>query len=91
LVTRKGGSIKKGSQVGTVSHISRSSGNLILESSRNAKIGETVFDYKGKRVGVVFDVFGPVNKPYASVRTRIKKPEHLIGAELYSGRGKSRT
>jgi rRNA processing protein Gar1 len=80
--------MKKGSRIGTVMHISRSSGNLILESSRNAKIGETVTDSKGKRVGVVFDVFGPVGSPYASVRTRIKNPEHLIGAELFSGQMK---
>ena len=78
--------MRKGSRIGTVMHISRSSGNLILESSRNAKIGETVTDSKGKRVGVVFDVFGPVDNPYSAVRTRIKNPERLIGAELFSGR-----
>ncbi len=77
--------MRKGSRIGTVMHISRSSGNLILESSRNAKIGETVTDFKGKRVGVVFDVFGPVDNPYSAVRTRIKNPERLIGAELFSG------
>jgi rRNA processing protein Gar1 len=80
--------MKKGGRIGKVMHISRSSGNLILESSRNSKIGETVTDSKGKRVGVVFDVFGPVDSPYASVRTRIKNPEHLIGAELFSGQMK---
>ena len=85
MVARKRGSMKKGSRIGTVMHISRSSGNLILESSRNAKIGETVTDSKGKRVGLVFDVFGPVDSPYASVRTRIKNPERFIGAELFSG------
>ncbi len=77
--------MRKGSRIGTVMHISRSSGNLILESSLNAKIGETVTDSKGKRVGVVFDVFGPVDNPYSAVRTRIKNPERLIGAELFSG------
>ncbi|MBC8225350.1 H/ACA RNA-protein complex protein Gar1 [Candidatus Bathyarchaeota archaeon] len=80
--------MKKGNRIGSVMHISRASGNLILESSRNAKIGETVTDSKGKRVGVVFDVFGPVDSPYASVRTRIKNPERLIGAELFSGQMK---
>jgi len=88
LVARKRGPMRKGSRIGTVMHISRSSGNLILESSRNAKIGETVTDSKGKRVGVVFDVFGPVDSPYSAVRTRIKNPERLIGAELFSGQMK---
>jgi rRNA processing protein Gar1 len=86
MVARKRGPIKKGNRIGMVMHISRSSGNLILESSQNAKIGETVTDSKGKRVGVVFDIFGPVDSPYASVRTRIKNPERLIGAELFSSR-----
>ena len=85
MVARKRRPMRKGSRIGTVMHISRSSGNLILESSRNAKIGETVTDSKGKRVGVVFDVFGPVDNPYSAVRTRIKNPERLIGAELFSG------
>jgi rRNA processing protein Gar1 len=80
--------MKKGNRIGTVMHISKSSKNLILESSRNAKIGETVTDSKGKRVGVVFDIFGPVDRPYASVRTRVKNPERLIGAELFSGQTK---
>ncbi len=88
MVARKRGPMKKGSQIGTVMHISRSSGNLILESSRNAKIGETVTDSKGKRVGVVFDVFGPVDSPYSSVRTRNNNPERLIGAKLFSGQMK---
>jgi rRNA processing protein Gar1 len=80
--------MKKGNQIGTVMHISKSSKNLILESSRNAKIGETVTDSNGKRVGVVFDIFGPIDSPYASVRTRVKNPESLIGAELFSGQTK---
>tara|TARA_B100000315_G_C14037816_1_gene346110 strand:- start:98 stop:343 length:246 start_codon:yes stop_codon:yes gene_type:complete len=77
--------MKRGSKIGTVMHISKSSGNLILESGQNAKIGETVTDSKGKRVGVIFDVFGPVENPYASVKTRVKNPEHLIGSDLFSG------
>ncbi len=85
MVARKRGPMKKVNRIGTVMHISRSSGNLILESSRNAKIGETVTDSKGKRVGMVFDVFGPVDSPYSAVRTRIKNAERLIGAELFSG------
>ena len=85
MVARKRGPMKKGNLIGMVMHISKSSRNLILESSRNAKIGETVTDSRGKRVGVVFDVFGPVDSPYSAVRTRIKNPEHLIGAELFSG------
>jgi len=88
MVARKRESMKKGNGIGKVMHISKSSRNLILESSRNAKIGETVTNSKGKRVGVVFDVFGPVDSPYASIRTRIKNPESLIGVELFSRKKK---
>jgi RNA-binding protein len=85
MVAKKRDSLKKGNRIGKVMHISKSSGNLILKSNRNAKIGETVTDSKGKRIGVIFDLFGPVNDPYVSVKTKVKKPEKLIETELFSG------
>jgi rRNA processing protein Gar1 len=85
---KKRDSLKKGSRIGKVMHISKSSGNLIIKSSRNAKIGETVTNSKGKRIGVIFDLFGPINDPYVSVKTKEKKSEKLIGKELFSGKRK---
>ncbi len=57
-------------KLGDVLHRSGSSGRLIVKLEAETRIGEPVYDGKGKRVGTVFDVFGPVDAPYASVRTR---------------------
>jgi len=70
-------------RVGTVLHMSRSSGNLILESENDIKIGDIITDARGKRVGTVFDVFGPVKRPYFSVRTKVSTPERLQGEALF--------
>ncbi len=72
--------------VGRVLHISRSSGNLIVEAEgKEVRIGEAVFDRGGRRVGSVFDIFGPVDSPFMSVKTRLKDPERLVGKELFRG------
>ncbi|MBN2334445.1 hypothetical protein JXL21_02720, partial [Candidatus Bathyarchaeota archaeon] len=57
-------------KLGDVMHRSPSTGNLIVKLEAETRIGEPVFDAKGKRVGTVFDIFGPVEAPFASVRTR---------------------
>jgi RNA-binding protein len=75
--------MKGGWQVGTVLHLSQSSGNLILKAKKKAKIGEVVTDSKGERIGVVFDLFGPVGDPFISVKPSIKDPNRLIGEELF--------
>jgi RNA-binding protein len=75
-------------RVGTALHISRSSGNLILKAENNVKIGDPVFNGGGRRVGLIFDIFGPVKTPFISVRPRIKDPERLVGEPLFLGRSK---
>jgi RNA-binding protein len=75
-------------RVGTALHISRSSGNLIFKAENNAKIGDPVFNSGGKKVGLIFDIFGPVKTPFISVRPRIKDPEKLVGEPLFLGRSK---
>ena len=57
-------------KLGEVLHRSGSSGNLIVKLEAETRIGEPVYDDKGGRVGTVFDIFGPVDAPFASVRTR---------------------
>jgi RNA-binding protein len=75
-------------RVGTALHISRSSGNLILKAENNVKIGDPVLNGSGKKVGLIFDIFGPVKTPFISVRPRIKDPEKLVGEPLFLGRSK---
>jgi RNA-binding protein len=80
--------MKTRNRVGKISHISSSSGNLILRAERQVKIGEAIADSRGKQIGQVFDVFGPVEAPFIAVKTRLKDSEKLIGKDLYLGRKK---
>ncbi len=63
-------------------HIS-SAKNIIVKVENTPKIGETVIDENLKTIGEVFDIFGPVTSPYASVKPKISKPEVLINKTLY--------
>jgi RNA-binding protein len=81
--------MKSKDRVGIVSHISKSSGNLILRAERDVKIGDIILDPKGKRIGNIFDVFGPLEAPFLAVKSKIKDPERLIGMSLFLGKKKS--
>ena len=70
-------------RLGTALHISRSSANLIVDSSGEARIGETVQDAKGKKIGIVFDVFGLTTNPFIAIKPSIETPERLLGKALY--------
>jgi len=80
--------MKSKNRVGTSSHISSSSGNLILRAERQVKIGEAIADSRGKQIGHVFDIFGPVEAPFIAVKTRMKDPEKLLGEDLFLGKKK---
>jgi RNA-binding protein len=74
--------------LGTVSHLSNSSGNLILKVETKVRIGEPAFAEGGRQVGVVFDLFGPVTHPFVSIRPKVKDPERYVGEPLFLGRKK---
>jgi len=79
-------------RLGRVLHISPSR-NIIIRTENIPKIGETVADENLKIIGRIFDIFGPVSSPYASVKPTIKKPEKMIDKMLYvlpSKRGERR-
>ena len=63
-------------------HVSKSTGQLILKAREEASIGDFVYDSRHKRVGVVFDFFGPVDAPYISIRPH-GDPAEFLGAELF--------
>ena len=52
--------------LGEIVHISKS-GRAILRSRKLPKIGEKVYMNSEKSVGYIFDVFGPVEKPFVAV------------------------
>lgn len=60
-------------QLGKVLHVSALH-NIILRAEGNLpRIGETVVNNHLKPVGIVYDVFGPVSKPYVSVKPRVSE------------------
>lgn len=77
-------------QIGTVLHLSKSSGNLILKAESKIKISDSVFDKMGKNVGTVFDLFGPVAAPFLAVKPMIDDPERLLGKALFVEEKKGR-
>ncbi|MHA1238305.1 MAG: H/ACA ribonucleoprotein complex subunit GAR1 [Candidatus Odinarchaeia archaeon] len=60
-------------------------GRLILRSTFTPPLGAPVVTKDGRKVGLVFDIFGPVKLPYISIRVsgNLKKPDKLIGHELF--------
>lgn len=65
--------------IGKGMHQSKGNNNLIITLETETRIGVPVTDKKGKAIGKIFDVFGPVEAPYASIRlfegVDIGKPE----------------
>lgn len=47
------------------------------------KIGLKVFDMRGKPIGVVLDVFGPVKSPYIEVKVEGHDPKKVINSPIY--------
>jgi RNA-binding protein len=69
-------------RLGLVLHVSPSR-NIIVKTESTPKIGETVVDENLKQVGKVFDIFGPVSSPYASIKPTLTKLEGLANKTLY--------
>ncbi len=69
--------------LGTASHLSNSSKNLILKAEGRASIGDAVLDNAGKRIGTIFDLFGPVSNPFVAVKPEIDNPDKYIGQPLF--------
>lgn len=75
--------------LGEAMHRSQSSKNLIIRLKTEARIGDPVLDSKGRFYGTIFDIFGPVDAPFASVRLHDDSMT-LEGKELYLGEKKPR-
>jgi len=69
-------------RLGKVSHYAKQ-GFLILRTDWVPSLNDPVVDKKLTVVGVVKDVFGPVNRPYVAVKPRVRDPESYVGSLLY--------
>lgn len=54
--------------IGKGMHISKGNGNLIIRLEVETRIGQDTADKDGNPMGKIFDVFGPINTPYASIK-----------------------
>jgi len=69
---------------GKVLHVTK--GRMILVKATTAPpINSKVFNNKGREIGYVYDVFGPVKAPYVLVRTREnpEKVKHEVRGRVY--------
>lgn len=76
--------IPKPRPIGKVMHVSKSTGNLILRAEGEASVGEFVFDGKRRRVGSVFDFFGPFSTPFIAIKPYDVDAASLVGEELFA-------
>lgn len=53
-------------QVGVLLHQAKS-GRLVVRLSQEVRPGSFIFDEKGKKLGKVIELIGPVKAPYASL------------------------
>ena len=49
-------------------HQSKGNKNLIITLTADARIGQPVAEKAGKPIGKIFDIFGPIEAPYASIK-----------------------
>jgi rRNA processing protein Gar1 len=73
----------KPKSIGSVMHVSKSTGQLIVRAKEEVSIGDFVYDDKRKRVGVVFDFFGPVYAPFIAVKPHGEDSTGFVGSELF--------
>lgn len=69
-------------KIGEVLHVIR--GNRAIAKVKAApKIGLKVFDGKGKLIGKIVDVFGPVKSPYIEVEVEGQDPKKVVSSPIY--------
>ena len=68
--------------VGYVLRLAKS-GRIIVKLEVEVKEGTLLYDKKGRKVGLVREVFGPVKSPYASLEPRTDRVRGLIGDPVF--------
>ena len=71
-------------KLGPISHFSDLGNAIIIDPPKLPKIGSDVMTEQMLHIGTVMDIFGPINKPYLSVRVKPQYREKLdVGIVLY--------
>ncbi|HEW93473.1 H/ACA RNA-protein complex protein Gar1 [Candidatus Geothermarchaeota archaeon] len=61
---------------------------FVIEADSKVIPNTYLIDDRGRKIGLVVDVIGPVSKPYLVVKPLIKDPEKYVGKEVYYTREK---
>lgn len=76
-------------EVGEVMHLAKSSRLIVRLQGplgKETRPGEILVDQKGRGVGKVLEVIGPVSAPYASVIPLTDRTNKVLGMKVYRGR-----
>ncbi|MEM0118057.1 MAG: Gar1/Naf1 family protein [Conexivisphaerales archaeon] len=74
-------------ETGQIFRLARS-GMLIVKLKKEPKPGQVLYDAKGRMVGKVVEVFGPVKSPYASLKPLSDWAKSLTSEKVYSKDGR---
>ena len=69
--------------LGTITELT-TDGRIIVKCSATPEMGESVYDVKENKIGIVKRVFGPVDGPYASVEAKTTLSDKIRGTDLYT-------
>lgn len=69
-------------KVGYVLRVSRSK-KVIVKLEKEVKEGRMLYDERGRKVGKVVEVFGPIRSPYASLQPLTDRLRGLIGRKVF--------
>lgn len=72
-------------RIGDIMHLSHDRRLVIKLSLTPPPLGITIYDYAMRRVGVLYDIIGPVNSPYGLVKPdpQLSRPEDFVGKPAY--------
>jgi len=55
----------------------------VVKAEVTPRIGEKVVDQKLKQIGKISDIFGPVSKPFVTIKSITENPASLVNQSLY--------
>ncbi|MEM4311255.1 MAG: Gar1/Naf1 family protein [Nitrososphaerales archaeon] len=71
-------------ELGDVLHLAKS-GRLIVKLREKVQVNTLVLDEKGRKIGKIAELIGPVSSPYASVIPLTDRVKRYIGKKVFKG------
>jgi RNA-binding protein len=72
-------------RLGKISHYTDLGNAIIIDPPKLPKIGSNVVSEKMEHIGDVADIFGPVKKPYVSIKLKVQYKDKIeLNTMLYT-------